>query len=172
MDAILKRKTLFMKSLSVLKHVLMVWSLLILVSCATSRPDLVWTEEGHQFGKASWYDDHGNRAANGEIYNMHAMTAAHPSLALNSIVEVTNIQNGKKVRVRVNDRLPPVHEGRIIDLSAAAFRRLAPLNRGLINVEIRVIQYGNNKYVQVDQSAEEGKIYLKSKKPCSVRKTL
>jgi len=65
---------------------------LFLGACA-SRPDLVWTEDGRQFGKASWYDDHGDRTANGERFNMHALTAAHPSLALNSLVEVTNLRN-------------------------------------------------------------------------------
>jgi rare lipoprotein A (peptidoglycan hydrolase) len=138
---------------------------LLLSSCASSRPDLVWSEDGRQFGKASWYDDHGDRTANGELYNMHALTAAHPSVALNSLVEVTNLGNGKSVTVRVNDRLPPIHEGRVIDLSKAAFAKLANHNVGLIEVEVRVIRYGNNKYVKVDRSAPSGKIYLATSNP-------
>ena len=141
-----------------------------LVSCATSRPDLVWNENGLQHGKASWYDDHGDRTANGEIFNMYALTAAHPSLALNSIVEVANLQNGKKVTVRVNDRLPPIHEGRVIDLSKAAFRQLSPLQAGLIEVELRVIRYGNNQYQKANRSAPSGKMFLVKNKTSSPAK--
>ena len=133
-------------------------------SCATSRPDLVWTEDGRQYGKASWYDDHGERTASGELYNTRAMTAAHPSLALNTIVEVTNLQNGKKVTVRVNDRLPPIHEDRIIDLSPSAFWRLGSLHQGLLDVEIRVVRYGNNKYAEMDRMATSGRMYLPNPK--------
>jgi rare lipoprotein A len=135
-----------------------------LSSCATttnSRPDLVWTEDGTQYGKASWYDDHGDRTANGELYNMYAMTAAHPSLALNTVVEVTNLDTGKSITVRVNDRLPPIHNGRVIDLSKAAFRKLDALENGLINVALRVVRHGNNKYLLINQAAPSGKMYLK-----------
>lgn len=132
----------------------------VMTSCVNSRPDLVWQEDGRQFGKASYYDDHGDRTANGEIFNMNALTAAHPSLAFNSIVEVKNLKNGRKVTVRINDRLPPIHEGRVIDLSIAAFRQLDSLKVGLLDVELRVIQYGNNKYVKVDRSAPSGKMFL------------
>ena len=137
-------------------------ALFLFNSCATSRPDTVWNEEGVQKGLASWYDDHGDRTANGEIYNMHAMTAAHPSLALNSVVDVINLRNGKAVRVRVNDRLPPIHDGRVIDLSKAAFRSLDHLSTGLIDVEVRVVRYGNNKYVKLNRAAPSGKMYLSS----------
>jgi rare lipoprotein A len=138
---------------------------LLLSSCASSRMARNWSEDGRQFGKASWYDDHGDRTANGEIFNMNAMTAAHPSLALNSIVEVTNLGNGKKIQVRINDRLPPIHDGgRVIDLSKAAFRKLDSLSVGLLDVELRIIQYGNNKYVRVNASAPSGQMYLASPK--------
>lgn len=136
----------------------------LLMACSTSRPDLVWMEDGRQYGKASWYDDHGKRTASGEIYNMNAMTAAHPSLALNTIVEVTNLRNGRRVKLRVNDRLPPIHDGRVIDLSKIAFRHLASLDQGLLDVEIRVIRYGNNKYVETNRSAPRGKMYLSGSK--------
>lgn len=143
----------------------------LLSSCVTSRPDLAWTEDGRQFGKASWYDDHGDRTANGEIYNMYALTAAHPSIALNSIVQVTNLRNGKRIKVRVNDRLPPIHEGRVIDLSKAAFRQLEDLEVGLIDVEICVLQYGNNKYIKVNATVPKGKMYLaQSKSKTSTKK--
>jgi len=90
------------------------------------------------------------------------MTAAHPSIALNSIVEVTNLRNGKKITVRVNDRLPPIHEGRVIDLSKAAFNSLEALSVGVMEVEVSVVKYGNNKYVKIDKSAPTGKMYLAS----------
>lgn len=131
---------------------------LFLGACA-SRPDLVWTEDGRQFGKASWYDDHGDRTANGERFNMHALTAAHPSLALNSLVEVTNLRNGRTITVRINDRLPTYHE-RVIDLSMASFRKLDDLDRGLMDVELRVIRYGNNRYAKTEAAAPDGKLYL------------
>ena len=139
-------------------------ALCLLASCTTSRPDLVWQEDGNQYGKASWYHDHGERTASGEIFNMDAMTAAHPSLAFNSVVEVTRLDNGTKVTVRINDRLPPIHEGRVIDLSRSAFRALSSLNAGIIDVQLRVIQYGNNKYVRTDRSAPTGKMHLSNPK--------
>jgi len=131
---------------------------LFLGACA-SRPDLVWTEDGRQFGKASWYDDHGDRTANGERFNMHALTAAHPSLALNSLVEVTNLRNGRTITVRINDRLTTYHD-RVIDLSMASFRKLDDLDRGLMDVELRVIRYGNNRYAKTEAAAPDGKLYL------------
>ena len=140
--------------------------LLTLVSCA-SRPDLVWTENDQQCGLASWYDDHGQRTANGEIFNQNALTAAHPSVALNSVVEVTNLRNGRKVVVRINDRLPPIHDGRVIDLSKAAFQKLDSLNTGLIDVELLVVRYGNNKYVKMNRAAPTGGMYLSKPKPSS-----
>jgi rare lipoprotein A len=142
-------------------------AMLMLSSCATSngRPDLVWQEDGRQYGIASWYDDHMQRTANGELYNMYSMTAAHPSLALNSIVEVTHRENRRSVKVRVNDRLPPIHKGRVIDLSKEAFSRLDYLGRGLIEVEIAVIKHGNNKYVKIDRAAPNGSLYLASSPP-------
>ena len=140
-------------------------SLGVLTSCATSTDHLVWTEDGRQYGKASWYDDQGDRTANGEIYNMNAMTAAHPSLALNSVVEVKNLSNGKKIKVRVNDRLPPIHDGRVIDLSRTAFRALDSLEKGLVDVEVRVIKYGDNKYTKINRAAPAGKMYLSKPKP-------
>jgi rare lipoprotein A len=140
---------------------------LLLSSCATSRPDLVWSEDGSQHGLASWYDDQGQRTANGELFNMYALTAAHPSLALNSIVEVRNLKNDKKVTVRVNDRLPPIHEGRVIDLSKGAFSKLDSLSVGVLDVEVKVLQYGNNQYVKLDKAAPSGKMYLANQSPAS-----
>lgn len=79
-------------------------------------------------GLASWYGRkfHGRKTASGEIYNMHAMTAAHRTLPLPSYARVTNVANGRTVIVRVNDRGPFI-KGRVIDLSYAAARKLGAL---------------------------------------------
>lgn len=91
-------------------------------------------------GNASWYGTafHGNLTSNGERYNMYSMSAAHKHLPLPSYVEVRNLDNGRKVIVRVNDRGPFV-QGRIIDLSYAAATKLDILKRGTARVEIEVI---------------------------------
>lgn len=74
-----------------------------------------------EHGEASWYGPgfHRKKTANGERYNMHSLTAAHTSLPMDTVVEVTNKKNGRKVKVRINDRGPFV-KGRIIDLSKKA----------------------------------------------------
>lgn len=91
-------------------------------------------------GGASWYGTkfHGRRTSSGEPYDMYAMTAAHKTLPLPSYVEVTNLENGRKVIVRVNDR-GPFHDGRIIDMSYAAAVKLGMLGKGTARVEVRAI---------------------------------
>jgi rare lipoprotein A len=93
---------------------------------------------------------------------MNALTAAHPSIALNSVVEVMNERNGRKVLVRINDRLPPNRKGRIIDLSKRAARDLNMFKEGVIPVTLRVVEYGNNAYVRTNRAAPDGKMYLRS----------
>jgi rare lipoprotein A len=92
-------------------------------------------------GLASWYGRkfHGRRTANGEVYDMYAMTAAHPTLPLPSYVRVRNPANGREVIVRVNDR-GPFHAGRIIDLSYTAALRL-DLLRGVAPVVLERITF-------------------------------
>lgn len=87
-------------------------------------------------GVASWYGKafHGRRTANGERYDMHAMTAAHRTMPLPSYAKVRNLANGREVIVRVNDR-GPFRDGRVIDLSHAAARRLGI--SGIGRVEVR-----------------------------------
>lgn len=94
-------------------------------------------------GIASWYGTkfHGRKTSSGERYDMYAMTAAHKSLPLPSYVEVTNLNNGRKVIVKVNDR-GPFHENRIIDLSYSAAYRLGILGKGTGFVELRAINPG------------------------------
>jgi len=91
-------------------------------------------------GIASWYGDkfHGKKTANGEIYDMHAMTAAHTTLPIPSVVRVTNLENGKAIEVRVNDRGPFV-KSRLIDLSYAAAKALGYSRQGTTRVRVQTI---------------------------------
>src|SRR5881396_2044487 len=102
-----------------------------------SPPPIV---DGVQVGVASWYGPgfHGNRTANGEIYDQYELTAAHPSLPLGTRVMVTNLENGRAVQVRVNDRGPFV-DGRAIDLSYAAARTIGMVGPGTVRVRIEVL---------------------------------
>lgn len=88
-------------------------------------------------GVASWYGRkfHGQKTSSGEVYDMFAMTAAHPTLPIPSYVRVTNLANGNSVVVRVNDRGPFLHE-RIIDLSYAAAWKLGYIGSGSARVEV------------------------------------
>ena len=92
-------------------------------------------------GLASWYGApyHNRRGSNGEIYNMHAMTAAHRTLPLGSIVRVTNEKTGHSALVRITDRGPFV-EGRILDVSYAAAKRLDIWQPGVASVKLEVLQ--------------------------------
>lgn len=101
-------------------------------------------------GEASWYGQkfHGHLTANGEIYDMYGMSAAHKTLPLPSFVKVTNIANKKEIIVRVNDR-GPFHDNRIIDLSYAAAYKLDMLGSGTTNVKIEVIHVSEDGIVQV-----------------------
>ncbi len=95
-------------------------------------------------GTASWYGTkfHGNRTSSGEIYDMWKMTAAHTVLPLPTYVEVTNLETGKKIVVKVNDRGPFLHN-RLIDLSYAAAHKLGIANRGTGRVQVKAINPDN-----------------------------
>ncbi|MFW5450382.1 MAG: septal ring lytic transglycosylase RlpA family protein [Methylophagaceae bacterium] len=97
----------------------------------------------HEKGIASWYGTkfHGRRTSSGETYDMYAMTAAHKTLPLPSYVEVTNLNNGRKVIVKVNDR-GPFHGNRLIDLSYSAATKLGIIGKGTGLVEVRAITAG------------------------------
>jgi rare lipoprotein A len=88
-------------------------------------------------GVASWYGAafHGRKTANGEVYDMHAISAAHPTLPLPSLVRVTNLQNGRSIVVRINDR-GPFAKRRIIDLSRRAAWELGFKDQGTTDVEV------------------------------------
>jgi rare lipoprotein A len=94
----------------------------------------------NEVGIASWYGQqfHNKQTSNGEVFDMWVVSAAHKTLPLPSIVEVTNLDNGKKIRVRVNDRGPFV-EGRIIDMSRAGAEALGFANKGTARVRVRYV---------------------------------
>src|SRR6202171_6104133 len=98
-----------------------------------------YTEEGN----ASWYGEpfHGRRASNGEIYDMYKLTAAHRTLPFETIVRVTNVNNGKSTVVRITDRGPFI-ENRIIDLSLAAAREIDSVGPGVVPVRVEVLSPG------------------------------
>jgi rare lipoprotein A len=92
-------------------------------------------------GRASWYGPpyHNRRGSNGEVYNMHAMTAAHRTLPLGTIVRVTNLKTGHAALVRITDRGPFI-PGRVLDLSLAAARKIDVYLPGVAEVRVEVMQ--------------------------------
>jgi len=102
---------------------------------ANARP--LWSETGI----ASWYGApyHNRRASNGEVYDMHAMTAAHRTLPLGSVVRITDLKTGSSAVVRITDRGPFI-EGRIIDLSRSAAEKIGIVQRGTAEVRLDILQ--------------------------------
>jgi rare lipoprotein A len=92
-------------------------------------------------GLASWYGEpfHGRRTANGEVYDMHAVSAAHKTLPFGTRVRVDNLDNGKSLVVRINDRGPFIR-GRIIDLSLGAARQLGMVEAGVVRVRLTRVE--------------------------------
>ena len=111
----------------------------LIAGCATRRP-LVVTEGGPWEGNASWYgiQFHGRLAADGSRYNMYELTAAHRTLPFGTRLLVTNLRNGRRVKVKITDRGPFI-EGRIIDLSFAAAQELDMLKDGVVPVRLEPI---------------------------------
>ncbi len=113
----------------------------LLAGCATTTRLESPNRGTTQKGLASWYGAkfHGRPTASGEIYDMNRISAAHKQLPLGTVVQVKNRDNGKKLRVPINDRGPFI-KGRIIDLSVGAARRLEMFGQGLANVRIKVVR--------------------------------
>ena len=99
----------------------------------------------YQQGLASWYgrEFHGKTTASGDKFNMNELTAAHKTLPFGTIVEVKNFENGKTVRLKINDR-GPYRGSRIIDLSYAGAKEIDMVKAGEANVGIKVLKLGNN----------------------------
>ena len=121
---------------------LLLLTLGVVVSCRSAGPVRVrigWSQRG----QASWYGlpFHGRRTANGERYDMYRMSAAHRHLPFGTVVEVRNVDNGRRIQVRVNDRGPFVRD-RILDLSYAAAAELDMVRTGTASIELRVVELG------------------------------
>ncbi len=99
-------------------------------------------------GVSSYYGPnfHGKLTANGEVYDMYGLTAAHKEMPLNTVARVTNLDNGKSLILRINDRGPYI-DGRILDCSYGAAKKLEFINEGTANVEIKVIEWGDGVYM-------------------------
>jgi rare lipoprotein A len=112
-------------------------------------------------GIASWYgeDFHGWLTASGEVYDMETMTAAHRTLPLGTVVRVTNVENGKQVRIRINDRGPYVN-GRILDLSFAAARKLGMMEGGISAVSLEVIGDHGSPFLLEEGAAAGNEVSL------------
>lgn len=137
------------------KLILIIIIAISLISCSSTPKKTVLYPKSHtqnsRFkigktiqGKASWYGDyfHGKKTASGEKYNMYNLTAANKTLPFGTIVRVKNLDNGKSVKVKINDRGPFI-EGRMIDLSRASFKKIAPLGVGVLNVEVTILDTSN-----------------------------
>jgi len=100
-------------------------------------------------GISSFYaeDFHGKLTANGEVYDMYGLTAAHKTMPLNTICRVTNLENNKSLILRINDRGPYI-KGRILDCSYGAAKKLDFINQGTTKVKIEVIEWGDDKYMK------------------------
>ncbi len=134
-------------------------SIIFLTSCAGME---YFRSGSVQKGLASWYgaDFHGKRTSNKEIYNMYAMTAAHKTLPFGTYVKVTNLDNGRSVVVRINDRGPFV-KGRIIDLSYAAAKKLGMSSEGVVPVKVKVLKKYSPKKSSQKFSVQVGAFTLK-----------
>ena len=110
-------------------------------------------------GIASWYGPnfHGKLTSNGETYNMHDMTAAHKTFPMNTIVKVTNIDNGRSAVVRVNDRGPFVGT-RIIDLSNAAAHKIDMVKKGTAKVRLTVLGFNGKIATTLEEKNETGSV--------------
>ncbi|HSF09143.1 MAG TPA: septal ring lytic transglycosylase RlpA family protein [Nitrospirales bacterium] len=127
------------------KRICLILTFLLMAGCAggQSRTEPMISDT-FQRGVASWYGPsfHGNPTANGEPYDMWALTAAHPTLPFGTRVLVQSLDTGKSVTVRINDRGPFIR-GRIIDLSYGAARELAMIGRGTENVSLTILESRN-----------------------------
>ncbi len=113
-----------------------------------------------EVGYASWYGPgfHGRKTASGEIYDMYKLTAAHKTLPLGTYVKVINLENGRSVIVKINDRGPFV-KGRVIDLSYAAAKKLGMLKKGVAKVKIIALgKKVDHRYVASEY--QKGKFYV------------
>jgi len=117
-----------------------------------------------QAGTASWYgpDFHGQKTSNGEIYNMYDISAAHKTLPMNTVLLVKNLENGRELVIRVNDRGPFVR-GRIIDLSYSAAKQLGIVGKGTARVHLTALgeaEKGQDQLMKMSERFYHGEYYV------------
>jgi len=119
------------------------WLLYVIISITLVGLIVLYQVAGpyYETGIASWYGPgfHGNLTANGEVYDMVGVSAAHKTLPFGTIVRVVEIETGRSIVVRINDRGPFV-EGRIIDLSKGAAEKLGIVEKGITEVGLRILR--------------------------------
>ena len=119
------------------------WMLYIIISITLVGLIVFYQVAGpyYETGIASWYGPgfHGNYTANGEVYDMYGISAAHKTLPFGTIVRVVEIETGRSIVVRITDR-GPFLEGRIIDLSKGAAKKLGIVEKGITKVGLRILQ--------------------------------
>jgi len=120
------------------------WTLYLISVVVVIGAIVLWQVAGpyYEVGIASWYGPgfQGNRTANGEIYDMNGISAAHKSLPFGTIVRVVDLDTGRSVVVRINDRGPFI-KGRIIDLSKGAAEKLGIVDKGIARVGLRIVRW-------------------------------
>jgi len=118
------------------------WMLYVIISITLVGLIVLYQVAGpyYEVGIASWYGPgfHGNYTANGEVYDMYGISAAHKTLPFGTIVRVVEIETGRSIVVRINDRGPFI-EGRIIDLSKGAAEKLGIVEKGITKVGLRIL---------------------------------
>jgi len=136
-------------------HIYLFTGLLLMGGCVAHDKNLPSLNNGNsQFGMASWYGPsfHGKLSASGEPYDMWALTAAHRTLPFGTWVEVTRVETGKRVTVRINDRGPFIKD-RIIDLSYGAARELAMIGKGTADVRLTIVSPPNASVPSISASS-------------------
>jgi len=124
------------------------WTLYLLSVVAVIGAIVLWQVAGpyYEVGIASWYGPgfQGNRTSNGEVYDMNGISAAHKTLPFGTIVKVVDLDTGRSMVVRINDRGPFI-EGRIIDLSKGAAEKLGIVDKGIAHVGLRIVRWPTDK---------------------------
>jgi len=124
------------------------WTVYLISVVAVIGAIVLWQVAGpyYEVGIASWYGPgfQGNRTSNGEVYDMNGISAAHKTLPFGTIVRVVDLDTGRNVVVRINDRGPFI-EGRIIDLSKGAAEKLGIVNKGIAHVGLRIVRWPTDK---------------------------
>ena len=120
------------------------WTLYVISVVAVIGAIVLWQVAGpyYEVGIASWYGPgfQGNHTANGEIYDMNGISAAHKTLPFGTIVRVVDLDTARSIVVRINDRGPFI-EGRIIDLSKGAAEKLGIVDKGIAHVGLRIVRW-------------------------------